>query len=275
MSFLLEQQPSRLTPAVAGSLGTHLALAVGLFLFAGYGSHRGAATAILPDTQDTKVVWLSEQGPGGGGGGGGNRMKERPRSAQLPGPDEIAVPVQKPQKLESSRQPRDEPNPVERLDIPVKPLAEGVDVLTGLIAPAGPQTLSQGSGSLGGAGTGDGPGVGRGRGPGLDDGSDGNAGGGPRRSGSGVTIPQVIKQVKPAYTADAMRAKVQGTVLVECLVTADGSVGDVQLRRSLDSTFGLDQEAVKAARQWRFRPATRLGEPVPVLITIELTFTLR
>lgn len=233
MSFLLEQQPSRLAPAVAGSLGTHLALAVGLFLFAEYGSHRGAAMAILPDTQDTKVVWLSEQGPGGGGGGG-NRMKERPRSAQVPGPDEIAIPVQKPQALESSRPARDEPNPVERLDIPVKPLAAGVDVLTGLIAPAGPQTLSQGPGSLGGAGTGDGPGVGSGRGPGLDDGLDGNAGGGRRRSGSGVTIPQV----KPAYTADAMRAKVQGTVLVECLVTADGSVGDVQVRRSLDSTFG-------------------------------------
>jgi outer membrane biosynthesis protein TonB len=45
--------------------------------------------------------------------------------------------------------------------------------------------------------------------------------------------------------------------------------------RSLDNTFGLDQEAIKAAKQWRFRPGTRLGEPVPVLITIELAFTLR
>jgi TonB family protein len=45
--------------------------------------------------------------------------------------------------------------------------------------------------------------------------------------------------------------------------------------RSLDSTFGLDQEAIKAAKQWRFRPGTRFGEPVAVLVTIELTFTLR
>ena len=67
----------------------------------------------------------------------------------------------------------------------------------------------------------------------------------------------------------------QGTVLVECVVRQDGSVGDVQVVRSLDPTFGLDQEAIKAAKQWRFRPGTRLGEPVPVLITIELTFTLR
>ena len=45
--------------------------------------------------------------------------------------------------------------------------------------------------------------------------------------------------------------------------------------RSLDSTFGLDNEAVKAARQWRFKPGTRLGQPVPVLVTIELSFALR
>jgi TonB family protein len=55
----------------------------------------------------------------------------------------------------------------------------------------------------------------------------------------------------------------------------DGTVGRVAVVRSLDSTFGLDQEAIKAAKQWRFRPGTRLGEPVSVLITIELAFTLR
>jgi protein TonB len=81
--------------------------------------------------------------------------------------------------------------------------------------------------------------------------------------------------VKPAYTSDAMRAKVQGTVLLQCVVRPDGSVSDIQVLRSLDSIFGLDQEAIKAARQWRFRPGMRLGEPVPVLVTIELTFTLR
>ena len=90
-----------------------------------------------------------------------------------------------------------------------------------------------------------------------------------------MTLPRVLREVKPQYTSDAMRAKVQGTVLLQCVVKADGSVGDVQVVRSLDSAFGLDQEAIKAARQWRFAPGTRLGEPVPVLVTIELTFTLR
>jgi protein TonB len=85
----------------------------------------------------------------------------------------------------------------------------------------------------------------------------------------------VLREVRPQYTSDAMRAKVQGTVLLECVVRPDGSVGDIQILRSLDGVFGLDQEAIKAAKQWRFAPGTRLGEPVPVLVTIELTFTLR
>ena len=93
--------------------------------------------------------------------------------------------------------------------------------------------------------------------------------------GNGVSSPAVIREVKPAYTAEAMRAKVQGTVWLQCVVMPDGTVGNVQITKSLDSTFGLDQEAIKAAKQWRFKPGTRQGEPVPVLVTIELTFTLR
>jgi protein TonB len=72
-----------------------------------------------------------------------------------------------------------------------------------------------------------------------------------------------------------MRAKVQGVVLLQCVVRPDGSVSDIQVVRSLDPVFGLDQEAMKAARQWRFVPGTRMGQPVAVQITIELTFTLR
>jgi protein TonB len=59
-----------------------------------------------------------------------------------------------------------------------------------------------------------------------------------------------------------MRAKIQGTVLMQCVVRADGSVTDVQVVRSLDPVFGLDQEAIIAARQWKFQPGTRMGQPV-------------
>ena len=140
---------------------------------------------------------------------------------------------------------------------------------------AGQSTASQGQGSGGGAGTGTGTGIGPGQGSGLGPGSGGGTGGGVYRPGNGVELPSVLREVKPKYTAEAMRAKVQGTVLLECVVLPDGSVGNVQVAKSLDSTFGLDQEAIKAAKEWRFRPGTRLGQPVAVLVTIELTFTLR
>ena len=94
------------------------------------------------------------------------------------------------------------------------------------------------------------------------------------RPGNGVTIPRIIREVKPQYTAEAIRAKVQGGVLLECVVQTDGTVGDVRVIRSLDNTHGLDQEAIKSAKQWKFAPGTRNGEPVPVMVTIELTFTL-
>jgi len=90
-----------------------------------------------------------------------------------------------------------------------------------------------------------------------------------------VTSPQLVTQVKPQYTTDAMRAKIQGKVLLEVVVMPDGRAGDIRVLRSLDRTFGLDEEAIKAMRQWRFRPGTREGQPVPVLVTVEMEFTLR
>jgi len=109
----------------------------------------------------------------------------------------------------------------------------------------------------------------------ADPSSGGGDAGGVRRPGSGVTIPTLVSQVKPAYTPNAMRMRAQGTVLLECVVTTDGSVGNVRVFRSLDPVFGLDEEAIKAARQWRFNPGTLGGEPVNVAVVIEMTFTLR
>ena len=85
----------------------------------------------------------------------------------------------------------------------------------------------------------------------------------------------MLREVKPNYTAAAMRAKVQGVVLLECVVGPDGSIGQVNIVKSLDKVFGLDDEAVKAAKQWRFDPGRRFGEPVAVYVTLELAFTLR
>jgi TonB family protein len=72
-----------------------------------------------------------------------------------------------------------------------------------------------------------------------------------------------------------MRAKIQGSVWLECVVVPEGVCVDIHVVRSLDPVFGLDQEAVKAAKQWRFIPGRRLNQPVPVLVTIDMNFTLR
>ncbi len=96
-----------------------------------------------------------------------------------------------------------------------------------------------------------------------------------RPGDKGVTSPKILKEVKPQYTADAMRAKIQGLVVLECIVEADGSVSDVKVVKSLDKEHGLDDEAVRAAKQWRFKPGMKKGKPVPVAVMLELTFTLR
>jgi len=160
--------------------------------------------------------------------------------------------------------------------IPAQTMAAAEQTLPGVIQPSAPAVSeSLGAGTGGGAGTGAGQGIGAGQGSGLGAGTGGGTGGGAYRPGAGITLPVVLREVKPAYTADAMRAKVQGSVWLECIVMPDGSVGEVKVTRSLDPIFGLDQEAIKAAKMWRFRPGMRQGEPVPVIITIELTFTLR
>ena len=91
--------------------------------------------------------------------------------------------------------------------------------------------------------------------------------------GAGVTLPQVLKERKPSYTSEAMRAKIQGSVEVEAVVDIDGTISAARIVRSLDPQ--LDEQALNAVRDWRFAPGTMNGKPVPVLITIELTFTIR
>ena len=94
------------------------------------------------------------------------------------------------------------------------------------------------------------------------------------RLGPGISAPVVLRSVQPKYTADALRAKIQGTVGIDAVVLPNGTVGDARVVRSLDRVFGLDDEAVVAAKQWLFKPAIRNGEPVAVLVTIELAFRL-
>jgi TonB family protein len=163
----------------------------------------------------------------------------------------------------------EEPPPLEpQLNIPALTLAAGTTTAPGVIeSNAASNSVSTGSGT--------GTGAGSGTGSGLGEGSGGGTGGGAYRIGSGVESPVLLRSVRPNYTSEAMRAKVQGIVRLEGIVQADGTVGDVRVLRSLDPVFGLDEEAIKAAKQFRFRPGTRLGQPVAVIVSFEIEFTLR
>ena len=90
-----------------------------------------------------------------------------------------------------------------------------------------------------------------------------------------TTTPKLVKEVKPEYTPEARAAKIQGTVLLETVIRADGTVGDVKVTRSLDEKYGLDQQAVIAVKQWVFTPGMRDGKATDVTVSIELSFTLR
>ena len=93
------------------------------------------------------------------------------------------------------------------------------------------------------------------------------------RPGPGVTLPKVEREVKPAYPEDVRFAGVHGTVQMECIVLADGTVGQVRVTKGLDPS--LDAEATKALKQWKFKPGTRDGKAVPVQTTVEMSFEVR
>ena len=93
--------------------------------------------------------------------------------------------------------------------------------------------------------------------------------------GSGVSLPTLIKNVNPSYTPQAIAARIQGSVLLSIVVLADGTIGEVTVIRSLDTQYGLDAEAVSAAKQWLFNPGRKDGVAVAVRVIIEMTFSLR
>jgi len=266
---------SRSSQTFAVSIGIHAVTLIAVALLTTILPALSFDSSEQPEAPRTiGLVWLSQEGPGGGGGGGGNKSPDPPRKVEAPGKDAFTLPAERKPTYQSAP-PVEIPDTIETLDVPAMAMASGIEAIPGALDGISGQTTSQGSGSGGGAGTGTGTGIGDGEGSGFGPGRGGGTGGGVYRLGAGITPPRVIREVKPQYTPEAMRAKVQGQVMLDVVVLPGGDVGRVEVIRSLDSVFGLDQEAIKAVRLWRFTPALRMGEPVSVLVTIELTFNLR
>ena len=273
--FLLGARDERTWRSLGASVGAHVVISGLTVLLVSLMSGPRSST-FEPNRENYSIVWIPQEGPGGGGGGGGNESLEMPREAELPGEEPVSVPVQPEPELEVPTEDEPPPPPEQNLRLSALPMASAEETLPGILEGLTALSMeSQGPGVGGGAGSGDGSGIGSGQGDGLGPGQGGGVGGGPYRPGNGVESPRVLRSVDPRYTAEAMRAHVTGIVWLEAVVLTDGTVGDIQITKSLDSVFGLDEEAVKAAKQWRFVPGTRFGEPVAVLVSIELSFNLR
>jgi protein TonB len=85
-----------------------------------------------------------------------------------------------------------------------------------------------------------------------------------------VLAPEVLYDPDPNYSEEAHKAKLQGTVVLSVVVGTDGRTQDIRVQHSLG--MSLDEKAVEAVGRWRFKPATKNGQPVAVQLSIEVNF---
>jgi protein TonB len=95
-----------------------------------------------------------------------------------------------------------------------------------------------------------------------------------KSSEPGLVMPVVLRRVNPTYTANALRAKIEGIVKVDAVIQPDGTIGETRIAQSLDTTYGLDQAALFALKRWSFEPGQLNGQPVPVIVSVVLAFRL-
>jgi TonB family protein len=95
---------------------------------------------------------------------------------------------------------------------------------------------------------------------------------GPLRVGGDVKAPTAINRAKPDYTEAARKGHITGVVVVEAIVNKQGEVEQAKVLKGLP--LGLSEQAVEAVKKWRFHPGTQNGEPVDVIFTLTVTFTL-
>jgi periplasmic protein TonB len=203
----------------------------------------------------------------GGGGGGGDRDKLAAPKGTLPklSKDQIVPPA----IVIRNDNPKLAVDPSVVVPPQLK-LPTGTNIGDPLSKVLGPP--SNGTGAGGGIGSGYGGGVGSGTGPGVGPGHGGGYGGGAYRVGGGVSAPKVLYDPDPEYSEEARKAKYQGTVVLWLVVAPDGHPQQIRVQRALG--MGLDEKAVEAVRNWRFEPAKKDGQPVPVMINVEVNFRL-
>jgi TonB family protein len=222
------------------------------------------ATAVfLPDLSAPPEVKISK-----GGGGGGDRSLLPASKGALPkiAPRQFTPPT----VVHNNMDPKLVMDPSILAPPDITMPAVNMSQLGDPLARIGAASNGQGSG--GGIGSGHGGGVGPGNGGGVGPGSDGGFGGGVYKVGKGTSAPQVLYKKEPEYSEEARKAKFQGTVVLYVEVDPSGRAVNPRVVRSLG--LGLDEKAMEAVRQWKFKPGYRDGKPVTVAAQIEVNFRL-
>jgi protein TonB len=273
----LPQLPGCRRSAAFTSLALHTG-AVGFILLAVTAVHRDTSRLQQRVTNSAlaveHMIFIAPepQPESGGGGGGGNRQAGPIRRAEAVGTDRVTLRIAKPVAMDD-REPEHPAPALPALLLNAEPMASGGIEQLGLPSVAASGT-SLGEGSGGGVGQGIGTGIGPGVGPGFGPGSGGGIGGGVYRAGGSVRPPRVITEVKPTYTNRAMVDHIEGSVVLELIVRSDGTTSNIRVIRSLDPG-GLDEEAIRAAKQWRFEPGRLNGVAVDVIVSLQVDFHLR
>ena len=214
-------------------------------------------------------VPIAPKGPamGGGGGGGSHDILQAPKGRL---PKFADNPITPPMVIKNEN-PKLAVEPSikmpQNIVLPNNNLPNLGDPRTSVVGPA-----SNGTGSGAGMGTGSGGGIGSGTGNGYGPGEGGGYGGGTYRVGGGVSAPVVIYSVEPEFSDEARRAKYQGVCVVSLIVDAHGTPQRVRVVRKLG--MGLDEKAVEAVQQYKFKPAMYQGHAVPVEVNMEINFRI-
>lgn len=90
---------------------------------------------------------------------------------------------------------------------------------------------------------------------------------------NGVKLPKAVYRTDPEYTERARKKKIRGSVVLSVIVTKEGNVRDAKITTSLDKD--LDQQALNAVNKWQFEPATKDGKPVPIRMSVEVSFNVQ
>ena len=229
--------------------GTATAFYVLLFLISWWLIHMKLQQIAMAKTEQMQVV-LTPPPEMGKAGGGGQKSLTAVAKGKMP---KIAD-LQKP-KLTM-------PDPTVNIQKDLKMADSNLPVFGDPNSPLVGNSMGTGRG--GGMGSGNGTGVGSGSGPGI--------GNGVKNVGGGVKGPVVIYKPEPEFSEEARKAKFMGVVTVQIIVDANGKPQNVHVIRGVG--MGLDEKAMEAVSQYRFKPATENGKPVAVYLNVEVNFEI-